>query len=167
MNIPTATADRLSFTQPQAAICQIAKRAMDDIATRDNAYYDAIRRTDFKVAQYSNMLEYIHGTHERLGGHYIDVANMANIYDGKAAVKPDAGLVAFSPKSLLFDNGSELEADVVVFATGFRNDAKEMTAELCGEEVATQVEDYWGIDTEGEIRAPTSLLDVSFGAKAG
>ena len=151
MAIPTATADRLSFTQPQAVIRQIAKRAMDDMATRDNAYYDAIRHTDFKVTQYSHMLEYLSGTHERLGGHYIDVGNMANICDGKVAVKSDAGLVAFSPKGLLFDDGSELEADVV-FATGFRNDAKEMTAKLCGEEVAAQVEDYRGIDTEGEIR---------------
>lgn len=49
-------------------------------------------------------------------------------------------------------NGDHLKADVVVFATGFVGNLRLLVAELLGNDVAAQVEDYWGLDAEGETR---------------
>jgi hypothetical protein len=41
------------------------------------------------------------------------------IIDGKIKLKNDSQIKAFTEDSLLFENGSELPADVVVFGTGY------------------------------------------------
>ena len=40
------------------------------------------------------------------------------ISEGKIKLKNDSKISHFTEQSIVFDNGSELEADVVVFATG-------------------------------------------------
>jgi hypothetical protein len=53
---------------------------------------------------------------------------------------------------LAFSDGSELEADVVIFCTGFEGNMRLMVAEIVGEEGADKPEDYWLLDKEGEVR---------------
>ena len=52
----------------------------------------------------------------------------------------------------MFSNGDHLKADVIVFATGFLGNLRLVVADLFGDEVADQVEDFWGLDEEGELR---------------
>ena len=40
------------------------------------------------------------------------------ISEGKIKLKNDSQISHFTERNIVFDNGSELEADVVVFATG-------------------------------------------------
>lgn len=53
---------------------------------------------------------------------------------------------------MLFEDGAELKADVVVFATGFDHDMKNQVSSLFSSEVAEETGDWWGLDSEGEIR---------------
>ena len=41
------------------------------------------------------------------------------IIDGKIKIKNDSQIERFTKTGLKFDNGSELEADVVMYATGY------------------------------------------------
>ena len=52
----------------------------------------------------------------------------------------------------MFSDGTELKADVVVFATGFVGSMKVAIREMLSSEVADRIEDFWGINEEGEIR---------------
>ena len=52
---------------------------------------------------------------------------------------------------MLFADGSELEADEIVFATGYQN-MRGTARKIFGDEVADQVKDVWGFDEEGELR---------------
>jgi hypothetical protein len=47
-----------------------------------------------------------------------DVGASQLIIDGKIKLKNDARIARFLPKGLEFDDGSTLDADAVVFATG-------------------------------------------------
>jgi hypothetical protein len=67
-------------------------------------------------------------------------------------MKSDSLPVSWTENGLLCSDGSHLKADVVVFATGFVCDLKLVVAELFGSEVAIQLEDFWGLDEEGEIK---------------
>jgi NAD(P)H-nitrite reductase large subunit len=42
------------------------------------------------------------------------------IVDGKIKLKNDSLIERFTPTGLRFENGSELPADVVLFATGYQ-----------------------------------------------
>lgn len=60
--------------------------------------------------------------------------------------------MAYTSTGLLFNDNTELEADVIVFSTGFIGNMKVAIEDILGSEVAERIEDYWGIDTEGEIK---------------
>lgn len=48
-----------------------------------------------------------------------DVGGSQLIIDGKIKLKNDSQIAEFTETGLKFENGSELAADVVIFATGF------------------------------------------------
>ena len=49
-------------------------------------------------------------------------------------------------------NGDQIPADVIVFATGFVGNLRLVVSKMFGPEVAGQLEDYWGMDDEGELK---------------
>ncbi len=51
--------------------------------------------------------------------HFIDVGASQMIIDGKIKLKNDSQIERFTETGLLFEDGSELTADVVLFATGY------------------------------------------------
>lgn len=50
--------------------------------------------------------------------HILDVGGSQLIIDRKIKLKSDGPIKKFTPTGLLFEDGSTLDADVVVFATG-------------------------------------------------
>lgn len=67
-------------------------------------------------------------------------------------MKSDAMMTHFTPTGLAFDDGTELQADVIVFCTGFIGDAKADVVKVFGDELASNIHNYWGLDDEGELR---------------
>ena len=55
-------------------------------------------------------------------------------------MKSDAAPVAYTARGLKFSDGQEVEADVIVFATGFEKDTTESAAKIVGEEIASQLD---------------------------
>ena len=49
----------------------------------------------------------------------LDVGGSQYIIDGRIKLKNDSQIQGFTEKGLKFEDGSELEADVVLFCTGF------------------------------------------------
>ena len=88
---------------------------------------------------------------QRGGGYYIDVGASQLIIDGKIKVKSSVEIQEVLPNGLAFSDGSTLEADEIVFATGYQN-MRTLTGKIFGEEVAESVESVWGLNEEGEFR---------------
>ncbi|KIW49561.1 hypothetical protein PV05_11229 [Exophiala xenobiotica] len=88
---------------------------------------------------------------QRDGGYYIDVGGSQLIIDGKIKVKQGQEIQEVLPRGLRFADGSELEADEIIFATGYSN-MRTQAREIFGDEVADRVGDIWGYDQEGEMR---------------
>lgn len=68
-------------------------------------------------------------------------------------VKSDAQPVEYTDKGLKFSDGSEVEADLIVFATGFLGNVRRLVGSLLGSEVEEKIEDFWGLNPEGELYA--------------
>lgn len=67
-------------------------------------------------------------------------------------MKSDSLPVRYTPDGLEFDDGSQLKADVIVFATGFKGNMRYMAEEIFGPEIAEQMGDFWTLDKEGELK---------------
>jgi len=67
-------------------------------------------------------------------------------------MKADASATGYYEDGLVFDDGSKLGADVIVFATGFEGNMKVMIRDLFSNDVAARLDDFWGLDDEGEIQ---------------
>ena len=50
---------------------------------------------------------------------HLDVGGSQYIIDGRIKLKNDSQIQGFTPTGLKFEDGSEVDADVVVFCTGF------------------------------------------------
>jgi cation diffusion facilitator CzcD-associated flavoprotein CzcO len=88
---------------------------------------------------------------QRGGGYYIDVGASQLIIDGKIKVKQGQELKQILPNGIEFADGSKLEADEIVFATGYQN-MRTQARLIFGDEVADRVSDVWGFNEEGEFR---------------
>jgi hypothetical protein len=88
---------------------------------------------------------------QRGGGYYIDVGCSQLIIDGKIKIKQGQEIEEVLPTGLRFQDGEILEADEIVFATGYLN-MRTQCRKIFGDEVADRVKDVWGFDEEGEIR---------------
>ena len=45
-----------------------------------------------------------------------------------------------------------LDTDVIVFSTGFEGNLREALVPILGHDVASRLEDWWGVNEEGELR---------------
>ncbi|KAI0021591.1 hypothetical protein F4780DRAFT_270744 [Xylariomycetidae sp. FL0641] len=148
---PVEDADLLAWSQPSEvwkavnADVNVAQEAADR-ATLDglNAAGFATDRGPMDCGLWFKYLQ-------RGGGYYIDVGTSQLIIDGRIKVRHGHGVAAITPTGLRLDDGSELQADEIVCATGYQNmcTATEM---IFGPDVAQKVGNVWGFDEEGETR---------------
>ncbi|KAI6168813.1 FAD/NAD(P)-binding domain-containing protein [Pisolithus thermaeus] len=146
---PTDFAYRINLSFPNAIIKLLHQRATKVIAEADKDILDGLHRVGFKL----NMGEDGSGAFQlalkKLGGYYFDDGASQKIIDGKIKLKADGHIARFTPTGLLFEDGSTLEADVVVFATGY-GDAREAYLQLLPAGLHNAVQPIWGINEEGE-----------------
>jgi hypothetical protein len=86
----------------------------------------------------------------RGGGYYIDTGCSELIANGHVHIKHST-ISKINEHSMSFDDGSELEADEIILATGYGN-MQDTAADIFGNEVAEKAGPVWGFDKEGETR---------------
>ncbi|KAI0832303.1 FAD/NAD-P-binding domain-containing protein [Trametes gibbosa] len=86
---------------------------------------------------------------DRFGGQ--DKGAVDLIVDGSIKVKSGVAPTSFTKTGLTFTDGSALDADVVVLATGYVP-IRETNRALLGEAVIDQTKGIYGLDSEGELR---------------
>ncbi|KAK5166750.1 hypothetical protein LTR04_000461 [Oleoguttula sp. CCFEE 6159] len=141
--------DRIFMSQPTSILHRATMASITALASADSERFDSLERAGFRVERYADLW---HCVYERFGGHYLDVGASAKIVDGSIKIKGDAAPVAYTPTGLAFSDGSTLAADAVVFATGFDGNMRHAATQIVGEEIGNQLEDYWCVDAEGELR---------------
>ncbi|KAK1217332.1 hypothetical protein PQX77_020013 [Marasmius sp. AFHP31] len=149
--VPTDLADRLSASFPHKMMeSGLAQRATKAIADLDKPLLDALNKVGFRTYLGIDDTGFGNLVWSRVGGYYLDVGASQMIIDGKIKLKSDSKLERFTETGLRFEDGSELPADVVLFATGF-GDIREYIRKICGEEVSRKCKPIWGMNEEGEI----------------
>ncbi|RMZ76991.1 hypothetical protein DV738_g4629, partial [Chaetothyriales sp. CBS 135597] len=118
---------------------------------RDKEILDGLTKVGFKLDQGPDNAGLFFKYFQRGGGYYIDVGASKLISEGKIKIKQGQEIDRVLPHGLRFADGSELEADEIIFATGFQN-MRTDTANIFGDNLASQLSTVWGFDSEGELR---------------
>ncbi|CAL3962655.1 unnamed protein product [Diplocarpon coronariae] len=148
---PVEDADVMFWSIPSSVL----KSLQQDVTILQNKYdtkiLEGLEKVGFKLDQGPDKAGLFMKYLQRGGGYYIDVGASQLIIDGKIKIKQGQEIVQVRPYGLKFADGSELQADEVIFATGYKN-MRSQARTIFGDELAERVKDVWGFDEEGEIR---------------
>lgn len=81
---------------------------------------------------------------------YPDIGAGWAIVKGDIKIKSDSEVKNLDETGINFADGSHLDADVIVYCTGFKKDTRDILAGIIGEDI--KLEPIWGLDKEGEVR---------------
>jgi putative flavoprotein involved in K+ transport len=152
-------ADLIFASIPYAMLPAVQKQGADVMKERDKDFYEALEKAGFKhdwgADETGLFMKYL----RRGSGYYIDVGASQLIIDGE--IKLAHGQVTeVTETGVKLADGTELDADVIVFATGYGS-MNGWAAQIISQEVADKVGKCWGLgsDTpkdpgpwEGELR---------------
>lgn len=148
---PIEDADLLLWALP-SELFKTQEVQVTAIQNKNDAYtLDGLAKAGFKADNGPNEAGLLFKYLQRGGGYYIDVGGSQLIVDGKVKVKQGQEITEVLPHGLKFADGTELEADEIIFATGYEN-MRSQARIIFGYEVADRVGDVWGFDEEGEMR---------------
>ncbi|CAJ2506248.1 Uu.00g003780.m01.CDS01 [Anthostomella pinea] len=156
--IDPTQADREAFTYANKIMREIINRGVWKGIAGSPERFDDLEKAGFKVERYGDIYNNLY---VRFGGHYVDIGASARIAKGEIKVKAQS-VKALTKDGLLFDDGSEVPADLLVLATGFDHDFRNDAANVVGVDVANQMDDFWGVDREGEIIGHAKLAGLEY-----
>ncbi|MEQ3553271.1 NAD(P)/FAD-dependent oxidoreductase [Pseudonocardia nematodicida] len=144
--IDTRTADMIFASLPYRIMHTFEKPNYDVVREKDADFYRRMEGAgfdlDFGDDDSGLFMKYL----RRGSGYYIDVGAAELVADGK--VKLAKGQVSeFTEKGVRLSDGTELEADLVVFATGYGS-MNGLAADIVGQEVADSVGKVWGLGSD-------------------
>lgn len=117
----------------------------------DKEILDGLTRAGFKLDDGPDGAGLFFKYFQRGGGYYIDVGASPLIASGKIKIKQGQEISEVLPNGLKFADGTVLEADEIVFATGYEN-MRTQARIMFGDSVADKLKDVWGLNEEGEWR---------------
>ncbi|RFC63529.1 NAD(P)/FAD-dependent oxidoreductase [Fulvimarina endophytica] len=142
----TEKADMIFASLPYRIMHEFQKPIYDEIRERDADFYKALEKAgfdlDFGDDDSGLFMKYL----RRGSGYYIDVGASQLIIDGKVKLAK-GGVERFVEDGIVLGDGTKLEADLVVLATGYGS-MNGWAADLISQEVADKVGKVWGLGSD-------------------
>ncbi|KAI3390953.1 hypothetical protein diail_8327 [Diaporthe ilicicola] len=171
--VPVDVGDKVLMTGPAAIGGQLVRGMYSKLAsTRDKDRYKPLLEKGFPVYDSAEGGDLVHHLMEAGGKHFNDIGEgVRYIVEGKVAVRGLVEPVAYTETGLKLSDGSTVDADSIIWATGFDSDKdRSTTAEILGgekflgndggdaksvlgpEDVSALRDGIWGVNKEGELR---------------
>ncbi|MCV7191468.1 NAD(P)/FAD-dependent oxidoreductase [Mycolicibacterium brumae] len=142
----TEKADLTFASMPYRIMHDFQIPIYDAIRERDRDFYDRLEAAGFELdwgADGSGLfMKYL----RRGSGYYIDVGACELVADGSIKLA-HGGVDRLTEDSVVLADGTELPADLVVYATGFGS-MNGWAADLMGQEIADRVGKVWGLGSD-------------------
>jgi putative flavoprotein involved in K+ transport len=171
--VTTDKADLIFASIPYKIMAPMQVPVYDEMKKRDAKLYARLEKAgfmlDFGVDGSGLFMKYL----RRGSGYYIDVGASELVANGSIKLKSGVNIERINKHSVTLSDGSELPADLLVYATGYGS-MNGWLADLISPEVADKVGKVWGLgsDTpkdpgpwEGELRnmwKPTQVPQLWF-----
>ncbi|MFT3954376.1 MAG: NAD(P)/FAD-dependent oxidoreductase [Piscinibacter sp.] len=167
------TADLIFASVPYKIMHSFHVPVYDEMKKRDADLYARLEKAGFMLDFGDDgsglFMKYL----RRGSGYYIDVGASELVANGSIKLKSRVNIERINPKSVTLSDGTELPADLIVYATGYGS-MNGWLADLISPEVADQVGKVWGLGSgttkdpgpwEGELRnmwKPTQVPHLWF-----
>lgn len=148
---PTDVADLLSASFPFKCAPEMHQATTAAMAEHDKELLAGLEKAGFLLSSGINGTGALQLFLQRGGGYYINVGCSELIAEEKIGLRSGVEPARFTPTGLELSDGSTADADVVVFATGYRG-MVETARRLLGDEIADRCGPVWGLDDEGELQ---------------
>lgn len=148
---PTQVADLLTASTPNLLGLELSAPLIAAMAEADAEMLDGLRARGFLIDDGTDSRGLMGLALERGGGFLLDVGSAQYVIEEKIGIRT-GDIKEFTADGLLLTDGTELPADLVVLATGFKN-MREAARRIFGGAIAERCNPIWGLDDEGELRA--------------
>ncbi len=142
--VTTDKADLIFASLPYKILPALQVPVYEEMAKRDADFYKRLEKAgfmlDFGEDGSGLFVKYL----RRGSGYYIDVGASELVADGKIKLKTMVSVERIKERSVQFSDGSELPADLIVFATGYGS-MNGWAAQLISKDVADKVGKCWGL----------------------
>ncbi|WP_225781997.1 NAD(P)/FAD-dependent oxidoreductase [Xenophilus sp. Marseille-Q4582] len=142
--VTTKKADLIFASLPYRIMADFQVPLYDRIRERDAEFYAKLEAAgfmlDFGDDDSGLFMKYL----RRASGYYIDVGACDLIIDGSIKLQAGKGISHLSENAVVLEDGTELPADLVVYATGYGS-MNGWVADLISPEVADKVGKVWGL----------------------
>jgi putative flavoprotein involved in K+ transport len=149
---PTEDCDLVNNSFPLPLLAELHKDMTERIAQLDDTLLSGLRAAGFQLDFGEDGSGFLMKYHRTGGGYYINVGCSDLIVAGKIKVKHGAEIAGLDRRTVRFTDGTAMDTDMIVVATGYQNMSESVRA-LFGGDVADRVGPVWGLDAEGEVRA--------------
>jgi putative flavoprotein involved in K+ transport len=142
--ITTDRADLIVASLPYKVLPSLQTAAVEELKRRDAEFYARLEKVGFKLDFGEDGTGIYLKALRTGGGYYIDTGASDLLIDGRIKLKSGVGVERIEEHSIVFSDGSELPADLIVFATGYGS-MDNFAAQILGKEVANNVGKVWGL----------------------
>jgi putative flavoprotein involved in K+ transport len=140
----TAKADMIFASLPYKILHEFQIPVYNAIRDKDAEFYKRLEKAGFML-DYGDDESGLFMKYLRRGsGYYIDVGASDLVANGKIKLKSGVDVKELRRRSIVLTDGTELNADLVVYATGYGS-MNGWAAELISKEVADKVGKVWGL----------------------
>ncbi|TYL46344.1 NADPH-dependent L-lysine N(6)-monooxygenase [Nocardioides sp. BGMRC 2183] len=147
----TDVADLIGASFPFKAVPEMHQGTTAAMAEHDKEILAGLEDAGFLLSSGINGTGALQLFLQKGGGYYINVGASELIAEGKIKVRSGVEVKRFDASALELSDGSSVDAEIVVFATGYKG-MIETARRLFGDEVADRCTPVWGLDEEGELR---------------
>ena len=131
---------KMGYRKATAMSKEIDKPLLDGLTARGFKLNDGVEDCGFQMS-------YL----QRGGGYYFDVGCSKLIADGEIGVVHFEDIDRFDQSGAKLKSGDHIDADIIVLATGYKNQQDTARVYL-GDEVADKIGPVWGFSERGELQ---------------
>jgi cation diffusion facilitator CzcD-associated flavoprotein CzcO len=147
---PIADTDLMVAAVPYDLLRRLHGPLSRSMQEADKELLDGLRRVGFLLDNGEDDTGYFLKLLRTQAGYYLNVGASDLIIEGKIGLKAGVALTRLTARQAIFSDGSALETDIVVLATGY-HPLQEAVRRLFGDRMAERIGPVWGIGADGEL----------------
>ena len=149
--LPMADCDLLATSFPYPVLKRAYQLSTAHSAQVDKPLLDGLKARGFRLTLGEDDTGFQMMYLRRGGGYYFNVGASDMIVDGRVGLLQWDSIDRFVREGARLKDGSTMPAELLVLATGYRNQQETVRAAL-GDAVADRIGPVWGFDAGGELR---------------
>ena len=148
---PLADTDFIISAVPYDLLRRLHGPLSRQMAEEDKELLDGLRKVGFLLDNGEDDTGYFLKLLRYQAGYYLNVGASDLIIEGKIKLKAGVGIERLTKRQAIFSDGSSLDVDVLVLATGYQP-LQEAVRAMFGDDIADRVGPIWGIGADGELQ---------------